>query len=468
MTEENERIRSSMFGIFLLILTVITFVASFKIVQQFIIVDLQYSSEYLAILLLIIPIWFFGLSKTDLLKTYRINHHSQLFYQSIKFIIIGTAILFALINIFNLGNVSKEVILLFACLNQVTIFLAYIIANKKYMQQRREGRNLTNVLIIADESSENFINKMVAHREWGYNIMLIISDSPVISEKFSSSIKILKKTSSLPCLIKFHVVDEVFYCKNQINQEEVERIIYACEEIGVIFRLHSKLLNLSAIRAELNHFDEVPFITYKNTPANRIALSWKFIFDFAISSVVILLWLPFLFLIGLTIKLTSRGPVIFKQKRVGLRGREFYIFKFRTMVQDAEKQQHKIMDKNEMDGPVFKIKNDPRITAVGKFLRKTSLDELPQFFNVLKGDMSLVGPRPPIMREVKQYEPWQLRRLSMRPGITCIWQVTPRRNSISFEEWMKLDLQYIDNWSLKQDLLLTLKTIRTVIRGSGQ
>lgn len=468
MTEENERIRSSMFGIFVMVLTVSTFILSFEIVKQFIIADLQYSSEYLTLILLLIPIWFFGLSKTDLLKIYRINHHSQLLYQSIKLIIIGTAILFALINILNLSSISKEVILLFACLNQVTIFLSYLIANKRYMQHRREGRNLTNILIIADESSENFINKMVSHREWGYNIMLIISDSPAISEKYSSSIKILKRTSSLPCLIKHHVIDEVFYCKNQINQEEVERIIYACEEIGVIFRLHSNLLNMSATRAEINHFDEVPFITYKNTPANRFALSWKFIFDFSFSAVVIVLWLPFLFLIGLTIKLTSKGPIIFKQKRVGLRGREFYIYKFRTMVQDAENLQHKFIDQNEMDGPVFKIKNDPRMTAVGKFLRKTSLDELPQFFNVLKGDMSLVGPRPPIMREVKKYEPWQLRRLSMRPGITCIWQVTPRRNSISFEEWMKLDLQYIDNWSLKQDFLLTIKTIRTVIRGSGQ
>jgi exopolysaccharide biosynthesis polyprenyl glycosylphosphotransferase len=468
MTEENERIRSSMFGIFLVIMTVVTLIVSFEIVQHFTAVNLSYSSEYLVIVLLLIPLWFFGLPKTDLLKIYQINHYSHIFYQSVKFTIIGTAVLFALINILNLNSIAKEVILLFAFLNQITIFLTYVIANKRYMQQRRIGRNLTNILIIADESCEKFIRNIVAHREWGYNIMLIISDSPVIAEKFSSSIKVLKKTSSLPCLIKFHVIDEVFYCKNQINQEEVQRIIYACEEIGVIFRLHSKLLNMSANRAELHHFDEVPFITYKNTPANRFALSWKFIFDFAISSVVILLWLPFLFLIGLAIKLTSKGPVIFKQKRVGLRGREFYMYKFRTMVQDAEKQQHKFQHQNEMDGPAFKIRNDPRITAVGKFLRKSSLDELPQFFNVLKGDMSLVGPRPPIMREVKQYQPWQLRRLSMRPGITCIWQVTPRRNSISFEEWMKLDLQYIDNWSLKQDFMLAIKTIRTVIMGSGQ
>ena len=468
MTEENERIRSSMFGIILLILTVVTFIVSFEIVRQFIFVDIPYSSEYLAIVLFLIPIWFFGLSKTDLLKIQRSNHYSHLFFQSVKFIIIGTAILFALINIFNLHDISKAVIFIFACLNQATIFLAYIVANKKYMQQRRKGRNLINILIIADESCENFIKKIVSTRESGYNITLIISDSPVISEKFGSSIKVVKKTASLPCLIRFHVIDEVFYCKNQINQEEVQRIISACEEIGVIFRLHSKLLDMSKTRAELDHFDELPFITYKHAQPNRFALSWKFIFDFSISSVVILLWLPFLLLIGLAVKLTSKGPVIFKQKRVGLRGREFYMYKFRTMVKNAEQLQDKLMDQNEVDGPVFKIKNDPRITAMGKFLRKSSLDELPQFFNVLKGDMSLVGPRPPIMREVKQYEPWQLRRLSMRPGITCTWQVKPGRNSIPFEEWMKLDLQYIDNWSLKQDLLLTIKTIRTVIKGSGQ
>jgi len=468
MIQENERIRSSMFGIFIMIMTVFTLIISFVLTRQFIYEHLIYTSEYLVIVLFMIPIWFFGLSKTDLLKIHRVNHHSQLFFQSVKFIIIATAILFAIINVFNLKSISKEVVLIFACLNQPMIFFSYLAVNKNYMNQRRKGLNLTNIMIIADESCEKFIQNIISHREWGYNIMLIISDSQIISDKFSSNIKVLKKTSSLPCLIKFHVVDEVFYCKNQINQEEVQRIIYACEEIGVVFRLHSQLLNMSNSRAELNHFDEVPFITYKNTPSNGLALSWKYIFDFGISSMVVLLWLPFLFLIGLVIKLTSKGPVIFRQKRVGLRGREFYMYKFRTMVDDAEQLQKKILHQNEMDGPVFKIKNDPRITAVGKFLRKTSLDELPQFFNVLKGDMSLVGPRPPIMREVKQYEPWQLRRLSMRPGITCIWQVTPRRNSISFDEWMKLDLQYIDNWSLKQDLLLSLKTVRAIFMGEGQ
>jgi exopolysaccharide biosynthesis polyprenyl glycosylphosphotransferase len=244
--------------------------------------------------------------------------------------------------------------------------------------------------------------------------------------------------------------------------------MFACEEIGVTFRYHSPMLESSSMPVELVYFNSTPFLSYKNNPSNQFALSWKYIFDFIFSLIVVTLWMPILVIIGIAIKASSKGPIIFKQKRVGLHGREFEIYKFRTMVQNAEKMKAELINQNEADGPVFKIKDDPRITRIGKFLRKTNLDEFPQFFNVLKGDMSLVGPRPPIMKEVMQYKPWQLRRLSMRPGITCSWQITPQRNKISFEDWMKLDLQYIDNWSFENDLLLTFKTIRSILLGSGQ
>ena len=184
--------------------------------------------------------------------------------------------------------------------------------------------------------------------------------------------------------------------------------------------------------------------------------------------------LPLFGLIALAIRIDSKGPIIFKQVRVGLRGRKFVLYKFRSMVINAEDilsetNQANLAEvhmRNEQDGPVFKMKNDPRVTRVGKFLRKTSLDELPQFFNVLKGDMSVVGPRPPIPSEVDKYERWQLRRLSMKPGITCIWQVSGR-NNIPFERWMKLDLQYIDSWSLKLDFMIILKTIKTIFKRDG-
>jgi exopolysaccharide biosynthesis polyprenyl glycosylphosphotransferase len=451
-----------------MILTIATYFTSITLAQHFVNPAIEYTSEYLTLLFLLLPVWFIGLSKTALLQIYRVNHYPKLFVQSVKFIIIATGILFGLVNLLNLTSIYKDFIFIFGIINHAVICVSYVIANQFYMNRRRKGINLKNIIIIADEENESFIQNVASQRELGYRITMIISDSQKIFEKFSPGIKVVKKTMSMSCLIKSQIVDEVFYCKNHFNSHEIQHIMNACKEVGIVFRLNSGLINLTAQPSEIHHFNQIPFITYHNKPSNEFALSWKYIFDFSFSLMVIILWMPIFVLIGVVIKFTSKGPIIFKQKRVGLHGREFYIYKFRTMMEDAESMQAQLLDQNEVSGPVFKIKNDPRITKVGKFLRKTSMDELPQFFNVLKGDMSLVGPRPPIMNEVNQYKPWQLRRLSMRPGITCTWQIMPRRNSISFEDWMRLDLQYIDNWSLQQDILLTFKTVKAVIMGSGQ
>jgi lipopolysaccharide/colanic/teichoic acid biosynthesis glycosyltransferase len=189
--------------------------------------------------------------------------------------------------------------------------------------------------------------------------------------------------------------------------------------------------------------------------------------DVIISLVVIVAFSPVFIIIALLIKFTSPGPVIFKQARVGLRGRPFDLYKFRTMVQNAESIKKQLAEKNEVDGPVFKIRDDPRVTSVGKFLRRTGLDELPQVFNVLKGEMSLIGPRPPLLSETKQYKRWQLRRLSVKPGLSCFWQIKPERNSIRFDKWMQLDLAYIDNWSIRLDLMILFKTVGTVFKRTG-
>jgi exopolysaccharide biosynthesis polyprenyl glycosylphosphotransferase len=213
--------------------------------------------------------------------------------------------------------------------------------------------------------------------------------------------------------------------------------------------------------------NQLPFVTYMTTPDNYTGLKMKSGFDFFFSLIVVLLVSPIFVLIAIAIKLDDGGPVFFKQERVGLNGRRFYCYKFRTMVADAEELKASLMGQNEQEGPVFKITMDPRVTRVGRFLRKTSLDELPQFINVIRGEMSVVGPRPPIPSEVEKYKRWQIRRLSMKPGITCIWQVSGR-NDIPFEEWMRLDMQYIDNWSLAQDALLILKTVKVMLIGTGK
>ena len=212
--------------------------------------------------------------------------------------------------------------------------------------------------------------------------------------------------------------------------------------------------------------EEIPVLKFVVTSAYYFALSVKFIFEYILSLLAVIVFLPFAFIIACMIKIESKGPVFFKQRRVGLHGRPFTMYKFRTMIQHSDELKKELEKKNEADGPVFKIKNDPRITKIGAFLRKTSLDEFPQFLNVLRGEMSVVGPRPPVPEEVALYQRPQLRRLSVKPGITCIWQVSGR-NNIGFDEWMKLDLQYIDNWSLKLDFMLILKTINAIYRRTG-
>jgi len=193
----------------------------------------------------------------------------------------------------------------------------------------------------------------------------------------------------------------------------------------------------------------------------------KRLMDIVVSILLIVILFPILLIISLLIKSTLNGPILFKQERVGRLGQRFTIYKFRTMINNAELLLDEIRHKNEVDGPAFKIKDDPRITKVGKFLRESGLDELPQLYNILKGDMSLVGPRPSIYSEVLEYEKWQLKRLLVKPGLTCLWQIKPNRHQIGFDEWVKLDLHYIDNWSLGLDVKILLKTVNTIFERTG-
>ena len=206
--------------------------------------------------------------------------------------------------------------------------------------------------------------------------------------------------------------------------------------------------------------------SYQSISTNKIVSIPKTVFDKIGALVGIIIASPLALLIALAIKLGDGGPIFFKQVRSGMNGRPFIFYKFRTMNVNAESQKNELLSLNELSGPVFKITDDPRVTLVGKFLRKTSMDELPQFYNVIKGDMSLVGPRPPLPSEVKQYQVWQYRRLSVKPGITCLWQINGR-NNIDFDKWMKLDLYYIDNWSFWTDIKIILKTFPVILRCNG-
>ena len=226
------------------------------------------------------------------------------------------------------------------------------------------------------------------------------------------------------------------------------------------------LFELKVAKSSHIDLDGLPFVSFETTVATESQLFVKKAMDFILSGMGIVILGPFMLVIAMLIKFTSSGPVLFKQQRVGLNGRIFRLYKFRTMCEGADSAKAKLEGMNEMDGPVFKIRKDPRITPLGKILRKFSIDELPQLYNVFAGHMSLIGPRALPTYEVARFDLWQRRRLSMRPGITCLWQVMGR-NKIGFDEWMKLDLYYLDNWSLWLDMKILVRTIPTVLFGMG-
>jgi exopolysaccharide biosynthesis polyprenyl glycosylphosphotransferase len=254
----------------------------------------------------------------------------------------------------------------------------------------------------------------------------------------------------------------------------VEEFLDSTEEIGVPVMImpnyhltrHRKKPSLSSM--SIRNYHGIPMLTLSTTIHPKPALLLKRIVDLVLSGILIVITSPLLLAIGALVKLTSRGPVFYRWNVTGKGGREFTSYKFRTMVEGADRLKADYLDDNEMNGPVFKLTNDPRITRTGRWLRKFSLDELPQLYSVFKGDMSLVGPRPPLRTETERFEFWQRRKLSVKPGMTCLWQVNGRNEISDFDEWVRLDLQYIDNWSLGLDFLILAKTIPAVLRGTGR
>ncbi|MCB0319179.1 MAG: sugar transferase, partial [Bdellovibrionales bacterium] len=279
--------------------------------------------------------------------------------------------------------------------------------------------------------------------------------------------RIISGIDQLKRALEEYAIDEVIFTDVVEVMPEVEEMILTCSEQGVRTTIAADLFSVGLIKSEISYFGEMPLIHFQTPPGDRWELTVKRILDLSISGLCLFLMSPIFVLISLLLKFTSTGPILFKQTRVGLNGRLFTLYKFRSMFENSEDLLENLKEQNEMQGPAFKIKDDPRVTPFGRWLRKYSLDELPQLWNVFKGDMSLVGPRPPVPGEVNLYQRKYRRRLSMRPGLTCTWQVSGRNKISSFDSWVELDLDYIDNWSLGRDLSLLIKTIPAVLRGQG-
>lgn len=340
----------------------------------------------------------------------------------------------------------------------------------KYFQyQRKKGINTRNFLIVGTgKRAEHFINMIKQHAEWGIKAIGLVDDDKSRVSGIMYGHKVLGTLDDIPSIIHNHVVDEVLFVVPRSWLNKIEKVIsYVCEVEGIKVSVALDLFEHRLSKAKYSYLDTLPLLTFDRAPDELIQLLIKRLFDLFSSLIAIILLSPVFLIAAIIIKVSSKGPIFFRQQRCSLNGRSFALYKFRTMVVGAEAKLEELLAHNEMQGPVFKMKNDPRLTKVGKFLRKFSIDEMPQFWNVFSGDMSLVGPRPPLPAEVAKYEPWQRRRLSMRPGITCLWQACGRNKINDFDEWMELDLEYIDNWSLWFDFKILLKTVPVVLFGIG-
>jgi exopolysaccharide biosynthesis polyprenyl glycosylphosphotransferase len=331
------------------------------------------------------------------------------------------------------------------------------------------GYNFRQIVIVGrNPRAENIAKKIKEKPGCGvYLLGYLDCTENGNSSSGSSDLNLIGKLEDLETILREKVVDEVIVTLPLKSfYSEIEKIISICENVGVEVKIPTDLFNRKLAKSTVSNYHDFHVIDFYTSPKMTWKMMVKRLMDIIISVLLLVILAPIMLVVAILIKVTSKGPVHFTQQRIGYNGRLFTCLKFRTMVENAEERKKDLTELNEMEGPVFKIKNDPRVTKIGRFLRKTSIDEFPQLINVVKGDMSLVGPRPPLPCEVCEYGLCDRRRLSIRPGITCLWQVNGR-NTISFDKWMELDRQYIDNWSLWLDIKILAKTIPAVLKGSG-
>lgn len=379
---------------------------------------------------------------------------------------LGVVLLAAGGFLLRLQFISRPFLVLFGLTNAALLGAARIAERRtSWGRKLLEAPERVVVVVGCGPEAVALARVVVAHRAWGFTLRGLV-DADGCGAAEVEGFPIVCVVRELPEFLTREVVDEVVLSATPAQLGELEEILLRCQELGVNVRLALRPFPHLQPRVELEALNGVPLLSFSTTPTSPLPLFAKRLIDVGVAAMVLLASAVLWPLIALVIKLSSRGPVLYRQERCGLRGRRFELLKFRTMVEGAERMQPQLAHLNVMDGPVFKAPDDPRVTAVGRWLRRWSLDELPQLVNVVKGDMALVGPRPPIPDEVARYQPWQRRRLAMKPGLTCLWQISGR-SEVDFATWMAMDLAYIDHWSLWLDCKILALTIPAVLGGRG-
>ncbi len=430
-------------------------------------------ANYLWIVPLAMGIWIGVGLGTGIYREIQEEALRRAFADPLKVGSISTTLLFALTFAFKLEYISRLLLGFYAVAALVAMILFRLLARRLGEPLRRNLGGFRNFLLVgATPEALEIARTLEANEKRGVRLLGFAQVGLIPQNEIHGHQAGLHRPypvyalSQLPALLRQHVIDEVIFAVAKDEVGKLEETFLLCEEEGVKTRLLLSFFPHVSSKVYLERLREMPLLTFSTTPENEYLLLLKRVMDFVMALVLLIVLAPLFLVLSVLIALTSQGPVFYRQTRCGLGGRKFAVYKFRSMRADADLRREELEALNEMDGPVFKIRNDPRCTAVGRVMRKFSLDELPQLVNILKGDMSFVGPRPPLPEEVEKYEGWQRRRLRMQPGLTCLWALEGR-NQLNFKRWMELDLQYIDNWSMALDWKILLKTIPVVLLGRG-
>jgi exopolysaccharide biosynthesis polyprenyl glycosylphosphotransferase len=418
---------------------------------------------------LILMVWHVVFSLCGQYKSQRLSRRRLIFASAITATTLASLFLAVVVVVFRIRMITPQFLLVFWICASGLVAGSRVLIRRCLAIVRVHGRNLRYMLILGtNRRAIEFARRLDATPEWGYRVLGFVDQKwhgPIDPEK---RFPLCCSFDDLPEYLRRNVVDEVAnYLPLRSFYEHSSQIAALCEQHGIFMRFDPEIFDLKIARARAEEMDGSAQITAHSSPMDGWPVLAKRIVDVVLSLVLLVILAPVLAAVAMMVKLTSKGPVFFRQERIGQNKRRFLIYKFRTMVPNAEKLLPALETLNEASGPVFKIRNDPRMTPVGRLLRRASLDELPQLLNVLRGEMSLVGPRPLPLRDYEGFDQdWQRRRFSVRPGITCLWQVKGRSN-IGFDHWMKLDLQYLDEWSIWLDVKILAQTILVVMKGSG-